>query len=513
MIMRSRKTKRLNTAGPESEQKSTATKWKHPFLYVFSFLILIIIVVTFIGGPLITGFGGSANIVFGSWGGRDIRFVQGNYLSRQRDMLYDQLLESGSSQSYEWQAYSVWKGAYDRTVVHTAILEISERSGLYVSENRVDQVLLRSGPYMVNGEFSEEVYRNTSNADRYQYRSLVKDDLIHQQFLTDLNHEGLFGANAAEFLRDMAADERAFRFVSLGYGDFPAAEVLAYAQENRGLFRRIKLSRITVTSSEQEAEAIRKQIVDGIQTFEDQAKNHSVDGFAEKGGEMGWREYQALRTDFSDPADLDSLFSLAAGSLSPVFETSFGFVFYRVDEPSSEMDAEAPETMVSVRSYMERYERGLIEDYLISRLEEFRAAVRGGETFEGIAGSMSLPILETDYFPVNYGASFFLKQPQLESGEANPVLESAPYTEAFYSTLFSLEDNEPSAPIVIDEYVAVFTLIDSRVPAPEEISFLADYYPFIYQQFLDQDLSDYLLSSDEFEDNFLPVFSQLFLTE
>ena len=125
--MQSREMKRLQKAKTEPEnKKSSHFRFKHPILYLFTFVILIIIAVTFVGGPLLSGVGSNSKVIFGTWGGEEIEFVPGNYLSRQRDILYDQLLESRSNESYEWQAYSVWKGAYDRTVLHTAVMVTAE---------------------------------------------------------------------------------------------------------------------------------------------------------------------------------------------------------------------------------------------------------------------------------------------------------------------------------------------------------------------------------------------------
>ena len=512
--MQSREMKRLQKAKTEPEnKKSSHFRFKHPILYLFTFVILIIIAVTFVGGPLLSGVGSNSKVIFGTWGGEEIEFVPGNYLSRQRDILYDQLLESRSNESYEWQAYSVWKGAYDRTVLHTAVMVTAERSGLHVSENRVDTTLLTSGPYMEDGEFSEAVYRDTSNAEKFRYRTLVRDDMVHQQYLIDLNHESMISTKAAEFLQNMAAEERSFRLVSYSYEDYPESELVAFAQDNNTLFSKIKLSRITVKSSEAEADTIRQQILDGVQTFEDQAKNYSTDGFSERGGEMGWREYNALQADFSDSADLDALFSRAAGELTEVFETSFGFVFYRIDEPAVEPDFEAEEYLRSVRNYMERFERGRIEDYLIQMANTFKALATDVDSFDEAANAQSATVLETEFFPINYGGSFFLQTPRLIGDGESTVLESATNNENFYTTLFTLDEDEISEPIILDESVAVFVLKESRTQSEEDINFLASYYPYIYQQFLDQDLSEYMFTSAEFEDNFINVFSEIFLTE
>ena len=189
--MPSQEKKRLKLEQKAEQDKTLAAerKRKHPLVYVFSVFLLLIIVVSFVGGPILSRLGGNKPIVFGSYGGEEIDFVSGNYLSRQRDILYDQMQDT-SSQSYEWQAYQVWKGAYDRTVIHTAYLQESESSGFFISDNRIDELLLTSGPYMDNGVFSETRYRNTPNSERYRYRSLYREEYTHQQYLQRFDPSG-----------------------------------------------------------------------------------------------------------------------------------------------------------------------------------------------------------------------------------------------------------------------------------------------------------------------------------
>ena len=227
---------------------------------------------------------------------------------------------------------------------------------------------------------------------------------------------------------------------------------------------------------------------------------------------MGWREYQALRTDFLDLSDLDALFSLEQGELSNSVETDFGFVFYRIDEASLDADLENVETVASIRSYLNRFERGRIEDYLLDQAENFSsAAVESEGGFVSEAARRGVAVRQTNSFPINYGGAFFLKQPSIEGEAENTLLQSAIYNERFFTTLFTLESDGISEPIVLDDAVAVFRLIDSTQIEADDLEYLVSYYGYIQQQYLDQGINDFILTSDDFEDNFTPVFTELFL--
>ena len=243
---------------------------RHPLLYAGSLALLVIIVVAFVGGPLAGRLGSGGPLIFGSYGGKEISYVQGNYLARQVDILSDQL-QDNTSQNYEWQAYQVWKGAYDRAVIRTAILQKADKAGVYISDNAIDALLLTTGPYMENGVFSETRYRNTSNSERFRYRQLYREEMTHQLYNADVLHIGFFSTDGAEFIKKMAADERSFYYAIFSYKEYPVSKVVAYAEENASNFRKIKMSRITIKSTVDEAVAVRQQILDGIATFENQA--------------------------------------------------------------------------------------------------------------------------------------------------------------------------------------------------------------------------------------------------
>ena len=480
---------------------------RHPVLYTGSIILLVIIVVAFVGGPLVGGVGGGKPIVFGTYGGEEITYVQGNYLARQAEILSDQLKNSADL-SYEWQAYQVWKGAYDRAVVRTAILQDAQRSGVYISDNAIDSLLLTTGPYMEGGVFSESRYRNTSNSERFRYRQLYRDELTHSRYMQDVLHNGFFSTGEADFFKGMAADERSFFYVIYAYKEYPDSEVLAYARENESNFRKISLSRITVDSSRNEATAVRRQIITGVSTFENQARNYSSDGYAERDGDMGWREYYALAADFENISNLDEIFTLQKGEISDIYETSFGWVFYRVDETAVTPDFSQERELQSVRSYMERFERGIIEDHLLEQANTFATTAQNAG-FGAAAEALGVELKKSASFPINYGnANYF---GSVQGAENSDDLSGSAYDTRFFSMLFSLEENEISRPVVLDESVGVFQPAEQTILEDEEIEYLSDYYPYLAQQNILEDMSAHIMQSDDFEDNFITVFQEIFL--
>ncbi len=500
--------RRKNKENVEIEKTQPAERRRrHPLLYAGSIALLVIIVVAFVGGPLAGRLGSAGPLIFGSYGGKEISYVQGNYLARQVDILSDQL-QDNTSQNYEWQAYQVWKGAYDRAVIRTAILQKADKAGVYISDNAIDALLLTTGPYMENGVFSETRYRNTPNSERFKYRQLYSEEMTHQLYNTDVLHIGFFSTDGAEFIKKMAADERSFYYAIFSYEEYPVSKVVAYAEENASNFRKIKMSRITIKSTVEEAVAVRQQILDGIATFEDQARNYSTDGYAEEGGDMGWQEYNALAADFGNPSDLDAVFALSKGGVSEVSDTGFGWVIVRADEAATDPDLEDSEVIDSVRTYMERFERGLIEDHLLETGESFAAQAKT-DGFDGAANALGVEVLKSASFPINYGNAFFLGQ--IKGAEGAQDLNGSAYDAMFLTTLFSLDEEEISDPIVLDESVGVFQLAERTPLLEEDIAYLTDYYPYVAQQNIEQDHNAFLLASDEFDDNFTAVFGEAFL--
>jgi peptidyl-prolyl cis-trans isomerase D len=479
---------------------------RHPLIYGFSLLILVVIVVTFIGTPAVRsrfGAGGGGKIVFGYYRGHPIEYYPGNYLSERKDVLAEQIRQSGQKEDIELQAYQVWRTAFDQTVAHTAMLLQAENSGAWVSGDAVDKALIASGPWTQNGVFNEDRYRATSNQEKYAYRKLFREQLLDEQFQRDLFLNQRFSHQEIDFFKSMVAEQRQFSFISLPFLGYPDAELKAYGEKNADKFRRIKLSQILIKSSESEALEIRKKLEDRTSSFEELARAHSKDAYAEKGGEVGWRYFYDLEGDFEDKKPLEGVMSLEEGAYSPVLKSRFGWVIYRCDSPALQPDFSLPETLQVVRDYAIRYEKGMIEDYFVKKADAFIARTKD-VGFLGAALSQNLTTYETEFFPLNYQSFYFLAPVKAKGDKVN--LSSASYNEDFFKKAFALAPGGVSAPVLLDDQVVVLRLDEVRKPPQSELDLMDRYYAYFAQQTLQADLQNALLKPEYIKDDFNQAF-------
>jgi len=499
--------------GDSKENPVERRRNTQPLLYGFSVLILVVIVVTFVGLPAVRNPSGGGRIEFGSYRGEPIEYFPGNYLAERVDALAEQLREEtradASEAELEMQGYRVWRTAFEQTVLHTAVLYEAERGGLWVSDDRVDDTLIRIGPYVVGGRFSEERYRNTSNTQRYAIRKLFREQLIHEQYVRDFLQNPLQSPAEIEFFRQMMDEQRRFTFVSFPFDDYPPEQVRAFGEENRELFRRIKLSRILIKAGEREAAEVRNKLAERSSSFEELARAQSNDLYAEKGGDMGWRYYYDLKGDFDTTEPVDTIFSLDEGGLSPVLESRFGWVIYRADSPALTLDLNDPESATTVREYIMRYEKGMVEDHAIAQADGFRRRVED-VGFTGATLEETYNVSLTDYFPLNYQEIYFLAP--VRSMTQNLDLSSASYSEPFFRTAFALDIGETSQPVLLDDQVVVLRLDDVRQPPQRQLDLLEDYYNFYSGQALEADFQNILLDPQYLQDNFNETFYQYIFT-
>ena len=510
------KKKKNNT---HKEHDSGVKKRGKPAIYALSVLLLIVIVVAFIVLPMGNIFTNQSNsLVFGYYDKRPIQFIYGNYFSRQTQLLADQYQkEAASEDNYLGQIYQVWRGAFERTVVHEGILDTVEKSGLVVTEDLIDRRLVESGPYIVNGEFDEELYLQTPAAEKARNRDLFRESLKESQFMEDYFDNQLISDSEIEFIKDLSSPERNFRYVYFPFSDFPGEKVVEYGEENKKLFRRIKLGRITLDSSENEASQIHQQLEENPGLFSELAQAHSIDSLADMGGEMEWSMYYELEPDFNSEEELEKLFNLPIDGISDIIITegtaadpsadTKTWTIYRIASPAVSPDLTDQDTLDTIRSYMTRYEGGMIEDFLIERAETFIANARDND-FMSAAVDEGLQPDMTDYFPINYGSSYLLK-PVRSLTEQN-ILSGASFREDFFEEAFSLDENEISSPLILDRHIVVLQMIDERRPPAEELEQIDYYYSYVVRQIRDENLKQTFLESDKLEDDFFTAFNEVY---
>jgi parvulin-like peptidyl-prolyl isomerase len=367
----------------------------------------------------------------------------------------------------------------------------------------VDKALIESGPWSQGGVFNEERYRSTSNADKYAYRKLFREQLLDEQVQRDLLADQHYGQKEVQFFESMISSQRKFSFVSFAFQDFPDSEVKAYGEKNADRFRRIKLSQILVKSSENEARTIRAKLEDRSASFEEMARAHSKDVYAEKGGDAGWRYFYDLESEYEKKEPLEAVMGLAEGALSDVLHSRYGWVIYRCDSPALRPDFGDPDTLKVVRAYLMRYEKGQVEDFMVKRAEAFRQKAQD-LGFVGAALAQNLKTRETEYFPMNYQSIYFLAPVRAVGQEGD--ISSAASSEEFFLKAFRLAPGQVSEPVLLDDQVIVLRLADVRQAPKEQLDLSSEYLSYFSRQAMQADLQATLLKPEYLKDNFHDTF-------
>jgi peptidyl-prolyl cis-trans isomerase D len=484
----------------------------HPLVYVGTVVVLVVIVFAFVlagpGGPMSRGgsSGGPGNIIFGTYEGRPITYYQGSYFAKELQRFADQIRNTQGQQGRVANQMA-WYQAFFSTAEHVAILMLAEQAGLNVSEDAVDAAELRYPAYLdANGKFSETRYTTTAASEREATRKLIREDQITNRLLTDIYYGVKASPQETEFVKGMAVAERSFTFVSWPFTSFPAEEIRTYAEANKARFLHIKLSRILVKTSESQAADIRKKILDKTSTFDELAKTYSKDAYADKGGDMGWRYAYDVEADFDAKETAQKVLTLRAGELSDVLKATTGWMIYRCDAEAVAPDFANATVLDDVKTYLNRYEKGKVEDYFNAKASQLaaRAAAVG---FDKAAREAGLKVVPTELFPVNLGNVFsFAPVRAAPDSETPPGLAAS---EDFFVRAFSLAKDAVSAPVVLDDRILVLKVKEEKQLPEAMAAQLGGFVSYMANQSVQGDLGTGLMTPERLKDNFAEVYSQI----
>ena len=482
---------------------------QHPWLYLFSVILLIVIAVTFVGAPVVGDAvrGTTGSISFGKYGKEDIEFSQNGYFAQQREILGQQIKPEGDSSSWKWDMYRVWRGAFERTVVHVGILDEVKSNKTHISQEQLNSLIIKHGPYQSNGEFDVELYQNTPSYKREEFRKDFKENLLKEYYLSDY----VLGQKSAEAEKDytygLMKNQRSFHLMFFPLDRIPDADLTAYAQQNAKNFKRIGLSKITL-SSESDAKKVLKMVQADPESFAETAKAQSTDVFAEGGGAMGTSYSYELKSEFSD-ADLDKILALAQGAVSDIIKSGNDYVIYRCTTAATDPDLSSADTIRAIKNYVNRYERGFVEDKAVAAAETFIKDAQA-EGIYGAASKAGISVYTTEPFCINYGAVNYFAQVRVQQGELD--LKPAMYSKDFFIQAFSIKGEEYSKPVILNNGVIVLQLIEES--SPDDIDqAVALYGQQIDGQIAETDIVNYFLTSDKLKDNFHQTFSKYFTFE
>ncbi|TXT42020.1 MAG: PpiC-type peptidyl-prolyl cis-trans isomerase [Spirochaetes bacterium] len=490
---------------------------KNPFIYGGTVVILVITVIAFVFIPSMGGgFISPTAPSFGSWDGKSITYGADSYFASQVAQINDYLRQQGlSEQNFQLYAYQVWNMAFQSTAIRMAIIDTVEDSGFKVTEKGLDEAMVNNESFFVDGSFSLEKYNSTPLSTRLSLRKTARDDLFVRRYYEDLF---TIAPSTAEvgFVAAMAKPKRTIVYAAIPMADFPKDQVKAWAQNNADLFRSLGISRVTVTSSEDDAKKILQQVKENKLSFEDAAKSHSQDAYADKGGDAGTVFYYSFAQDFSDPTGAEKVANLPKGELSEVYKLGEGaWAFFKINAPLSSADLDKGSTLDEAMAYIQEREKGSLESWAIAKANEIISS-SDPEAFKRNAAKAGYAIKNAGPFIINLGnPSFYaynqqMSLLQLPYPTGSQELLAAESNEAFMTELFSLEKGKVSKPLVVDDAVVVFSIADDTPASDEDTSFVKFGYPYFHQESVDSQTRDTFLKSKKFKDEFSATFFKIF---
>jgi peptidyl-prolyl cis-trans isomerase D len=489
---------------------------KNPFVYAGTIVVLVIVIIAFVFIPMGTGsssLSGGRSLSFGQYAGKTIDYGQGSYMAQQVQSIDSSMRQQGLNQdNYQLYAYQVYRGAFERTAIHLAVLDAAKQAGSRVTESWIDEQITKLPQFQENGAFSAELWQKAGLTKQLSVRNDLRDGTLYQNYFSDAS--GLKASSKEmDFIKDMAKDQRSIQYAAYPLSAYPDSEVAAWGKAHAGLFRSLTLSRVTIDGSEADAQKLLKNVKAGAATFEDVAKASSKDAAAQKGGRLEAMSFHELQSDLSVKADADKVSALKQGELSPVLKTSAGaWAFFRADAAVADADFGKPEAVSQARDYMTRSERGAIEDWLVAKAKDLAAA--GGAGFEAAAKKAGLAVKAAGPFPINYGdfsiymaeynQSYPIFKP-VEGAEA-PELAGAATNEKFLTAVFSLAAGAVADPVVIGDYVVVAKVKEAVEAKAEDVAAIDYIYPYFIQGKVSPQVRELFIKSKKLKDDFSKVF-------
>jgi peptidyl-prolyl cis-trans isomerase D len=483
----------------------------HPLLFIGTFIVLIIIIIAFVLVPAIVpeyGRRSNVDLTFGYYDKVPITYVPGNYFAQYYEMVvrYRQN-QNMDSENFAYMGYQIWREAYEAAAIHTAILKEMQNTGYTAPKKKVDREVAKLPQFWENGHFSSTLYKRMDSNALLSLLRQVQEEIAEKHFRSDVT--GLLKPGSeAEFIGKMEALQRSFRMTVFDVDAYPEEEYEAYARDNSNLFRIMRLSMITVGSSEREARQVLDSIKNGETTFEDAARAHSRDMYVDRGGDMGVKMFYELSVNIPEDETRDIVISLKKGDYSNVIKTAEGWFFFRCEEQAQEADLSDPAVMEKVRSYLRNFERGRMENRAIEKANAFIALANE----HGFDEALSLQELQSRSFgpvPINFGNVDLFTTLQSQSVAE---LAGSAENENFWKIAFSTPVGSPSQWIVQGSNVLVlFPVEEIEAEASRQETVASNFSAYWLDYMIGQSMQQFFMNSPKMEDKFMDVYFRYFV--
>ena len=477
-------------------------------------IVLVIAGFAFVVSPAMLGSANNSKApVFGSYGGKEIRYEQGsdfaNYVQNQ-------------AQLYEWQHVQItqddyrqiFSSAFYSVVRKLAYTQAVEKSGYTVPQAAVNRAML---PYFLdeNGNYSQRKYRETPASEIEAMQKSFRESLTAERYTDDVfgsqttfNGSKLYGlkssGNEITALQNVGSIERAFNMAVFSMTDYPDSEKESYGKANAQKFIKYDMSVITCSEKSQ-AETVVRRLSNNEITFSDAVSEYSSQYYSDANGRLLsiYQHHYELERIIKDENGIAAISALAKDETSGVIETNSGFSIFHADEDAEQPDFENADTLNVVSRYLTSYESGRIEDYFMNIAQNFAAAA-AARGFDAACTEFDVVKTHVESFPLNYGSVSIANS--VDTSIAG--LAGANTNENFLQTAFSLQLHEVSSPLVNGRNVLVIQLTDESIKTTHDDASSIQSQANSY----DEDAaSEALMASPKLKDNFLSVFINNFM--
>ncbi|MCF6335118.1 MAG: hypothetical protein L3J12_05210, partial [Spirochaetales bacterium] len=115
----------------------------------------------------------------------------------------------------------------------------------------------------------------------------------------------------------------------------------------------------------------------------------------------------------------------------------------------------------------------------------------------------------TDFFPINYGNSYFMKQ--IKTVDNSTYFDTVSTDERFLTALFSLKSDDLTEPSIVGDTILVAQMINEKKTSKEEMGYMDSFYPYLVNQIQQMELNSTFLNSELLTNNFMSVFTKYIL--
>ena len=355
------------------------------------------------------------------------------------------------------EMYSYIEDLAFRRAVSTILLNDVARKNINVSDNFIVEAM-KSEFIDTNGAYNQMAYesfiKNSSQSDKLKIQKDIKENILSQTASAELFSS--VKLNSLEMQREEKKNltRKDIEMVYINASEIvqsneiAAADLEKYFNDNKTNFAQADISWI-ITESGGAADNIYKTLKDDITLFEKTAMEKSFDTNNYKLGYL--TRMQMPNEDFAN-----KIFANNKGNnlLQPIYANGYYYIVLvndiRIPEKYTDVNKE-----VLRREYLNTNMESLLEAEKTKQAEVLKAAVSGINNLATLNGNGYIRYYKPDK-PFSYN------QGRLNTAEGAIIPDSS--TESFYMHAFSLQTNQVSDVIKLDNGVAVMRLISEEKP-------------------------------------------------